>query len=74
MFHVRPSSRVSKVVAGACKSFRLDQDSAQLFLIVTMEEDGEEMEHLFECENGDTMARVGVEEGSSFIIKEQGLE
>ncbi|KAH7920606.1 hypothetical protein BV22DRAFT_1132942 [Leucogyrophana mollusca] len=72
MFHVRPNSRVSKVVAGACKSFRLDYDSAQLFLIVTMEEDGEEMEHLFECDIGDTMSRVGAEEGSKFIIKMVG--
>ncbi|EGO00557.1 hypothetical protein SERLA73DRAFT_71567 [Serpula lacrymans var. lacrymans S7.3] len=69
IFKTKGQTRVGKVLSGACKSFNLDYESARLLLIVTMEEDGETLEHFFECDKEETMTRVGAEKASSFIVE-----
>ncbi|KAH7883334.1 hypothetical protein F5I97DRAFT_1904218 [Phlebopus sp. FC_14] len=60
-FTTKSSTRVSKVVSGACKSFGLDAKQAALYLIVDIEDEDEMTENFFLCHMDDTMARAGAE-------------
>ncbi|KIJ66100.1 hypothetical protein HYDPIDRAFT_27293 [Hydnomerulius pinastri MD-312] len=69
-FTTKSSTKVAKVISGACKSFGLDATRAKLYLIVSMDDE----ENLFPCDGSDTMARAGAEHEieSKFLLKISG--
>ncbi|KAG2158696.1 uncharacterized protein EDB93DRAFT_1119872 [Suillus bovinus] len=71
-FSAKPHTRIGKVLAGACKSFRLDVNVAQLYLVVITQNDkGLKEEDYFLCDRNETVetAIVGVEGRADFIIR-----
>ncbi|KAF9235262.1 hypothetical protein BU15DRAFT_78180 [Melanogaster broomeanus] len=73
-FTIKSSTKVAKLISGACKSFGLDATRAALYLIVSMEDEGGVVENLFPCDRRDTMARAGAEQDaeSKFLLKLAG--
>ncbi|KAF8845939.1 hypothetical protein BDN67DRAFT_960583 [Paxillus ammoniavirescens] len=73
-FTAKSSTKVAKVIAGACKSFGLDATRATLYLIVSMEDEDGVVENLFPCDKRDTMVRAGAEQDaeSKFLLKIAG--
>ncbi|KAG1770552.1 hypothetical protein EV702DRAFT_1138813 [Suillus placidus] len=68
----KPHTRIGKVLTGACKSFRLDVNVAQLYLIVVTQNDqGSKEEDYFLCDRNETVetAVVGVEGRAEFMIR-----
>ncbi|KAG1788304.1 uncharacterized protein HD556DRAFT_861826 [Suillus plorans] len=71
-FSAKPQTRIGKVLAGACKSFRLDVNVAQLYLVVvTQNDEGLKEEDHFLCDRNETVetAIVGVEGRANFMIR-----
>ncbi|KAG2098411.1 uncharacterized protein F5147DRAFT_777655 [Suillus discolor] len=71
-FSAKPQTRIGKVLAGACKSFRLDVNVAQLYLVVVTQNDkGLKEEDHFLCDRNETVetAIVGVEGRANFMIR-----
>ncbi|KAG2121728.1 hypothetical protein DEU56DRAFT_92311 [Suillus clintonianus] len=71
-FSTKPRTRVGKVLIGACKSFRLDANVAQLYLVVVTQNDqGFKEEDYFLCDRDETVetAVVGVEGRAEFMIR-----
>lgn len=71
-FSTKPHTRIGKVLTGACKSFRLDVNVAQLYLIVVTQNDqGSKEEDYFLCDRNETVetAVVGVEGRAEFMIR-----
>ncbi|KAJ7084789.1 hypothetical protein B0H15DRAFT_847594 [Mycena belliarum] len=68
-FKTRGGHRVSKVLAGVCKTFKLDPDRAKLMLCVPMVDEGEETVAYIECANDETMSRSGVKPGSRLVVR-----
>ncbi|KAG2050941.1 hypothetical protein BDR06DRAFT_625524 [Suillus hirtellus] len=74
-FSAKPQTRIGKVLAGACKSFRLDVNIAQLYLVVVTQNDkGSKEEDHFLCDRNETVetAIVGVEGRANFMIRMPG--
>lgn len=74
-FSAKPQTRIGKVLAGACKSFRLDVNIAQLYLaVVTQNDKGLKEEDHFLCDRNETVetAIVGVEGRANFMIRMPG--
>ncbi|KIJ06381.1 hypothetical protein PAXINDRAFT_103389 [Paxillus involutus ATCC 200175] len=73
-FTAKSSTKVAKLIAGACKSFGLDATRATLYLIVAMEDEDGVVENLFPCDKRDTMVRAGAEQDaeSKFLLKIAG--
>ncbi|KIK97638.1 hypothetical protein PAXRUDRAFT_824747 [Paxillus rubicundulus Ve08.2h10] len=73
-FTTKGSTKVAKVIAGACKSFGLDATRATMYLIVSMEDEDGMIENLFPCDKGDTVVRAGAEQDaeSKFLLKIAG--
>ncbi|KAG1719753.1 hypothetical protein EDB19DRAFT_628000 [Suillus lakei] len=71
-FSTKPHTRIGKVLTGACKSFRLDVNVAQLYLVVIAQNDqGLKEEDYFLCDRNETVetAVVGVEGRAEFMIR-----
>ncbi|KAG2353165.1 hypothetical protein BDR07DRAFT_1615109 [Suillus spraguei] len=71
-FSTKPHTRIGKVLTGACKSFRLDINVAQLYLVViTQNEQGLKEEDYFLCDRNETVetAIIGVEGRAEFMIR-----
>ncbi|KAG2037931.1 hypothetical protein BDR03DRAFT_955916 [Suillus americanus] len=71
-FSTKPQTRIGKVLTGACKSFRLDVNVAQLYLVVVTQNDqGLKEEDYFLCDRNETVetAVVGVEGRAEFMIR-----
>ncbi|KAG1818190.1 uncharacterized protein BJ212DRAFT_1349386 [Suillus subaureus] len=71
-FSTKPHTRMGKVLTGACKSFRLDVNVAQLYLVVVTQSDqGLKEEDYFLCDRNETVeaAVVGVEGRAEFMIR-----
>ncbi|KAG0693016.1 hypothetical protein DFH29DRAFT_438487 [Suillus ampliporus] len=71
-FSAKPHTRVGKVLAGACKSFRLDVNVAQLYLVViTQNDQGLKEEDYFLCDRNETVEKavVGVEGRAEFMVR-----
>ncbi|KAJ7885420.1 hypothetical protein B0H13DRAFT_2535963 [Mycena leptocephala] len=69
-FMTRGGHLVRKVLSGVCKTFELDIEHSRLMLVVPMpDEDGEMVEHLFECANDETIARSGVKPDSKLVVR-----
>lgn len=71
-FSTKPHTRIGKVLAGACKSFRLDVNVAQLYLVVVTQNDqGLKEQDYFLCDRNETVedAVVGVEGRAEFMIR-----
>ncbi|KAG2158613.1 uncharacterized protein EDB93DRAFT_1119377 [Suillus bovinus] len=71
-FSAKPHVRIGKVLASACKSFRLDVNVAQLYLVViTQNEKGLKEEDYFLCDPNETVetAIIDVEGRVDFMIR-----
>ncbi|KAG1882437.1 hypothetical protein F4604DRAFT_425498 [Suillus subluteus] len=71
-FSTKPHTRIGKVLTGACKSFRLDVNVAQLYLVVVTQNDqGLKEEDYFLCDRNETVeaAVMGVEGRADFMIR-----
>lgn len=71
-FSTKPHTRIGKVLAGACKSFRLDVNVAQLYLVVVTQNDqGSKEEDYFLCDRNETVeaAVMGMEGRAEFMIR-----
>ncbi|KAJ7221567.1 hypothetical protein GGX14DRAFT_430181, partial [Mycena pura] len=69
-FMTRRGHSVRKVLAGACKTFGLDEDRARLMLCVRIPEDGEMQVHHVECNKDETVAQSGVMARSELVVFE----
>ncbi|OAX33309.1 hypothetical protein K503DRAFT_532880 [Rhizopogon vinicolor AM-OR11-026] len=71
-FSVKSRTRVGKLLAGACKSFRLDVNVAQLYLVIVTENDqGLKEEDYFLCDKDEMVenAIAGMGERVEFMIR-----
>lgn len=71
IFKVKGKHSVGKVLSMACQTFNIEREDAQsahLVMIVEDEEDGEAIEHRFECANNATMAQAGAYAEARFVI------
>ncbi|EPT02517.1 hypothetical protein FOMPIDRAFT_82520 [Fomitopsis schrenkii] len=71
MFKTRGRHTVAKVLMQACRTFGIEDlyDKSQLVLALELEEGGEIVEHRFMCPKEETMAQVGAESESRFIVQ-----
>ncbi|EIW80258.1 hypothetical protein CONPUDRAFT_154303 [Coniophora puteana RWD-64-598 SS2] len=69
-FKARPHMKVARVTYGVCKAFGLDYQTARLHLIVRSDTKSED--YTLECDQDDSMANIGLQDGMVFLISVDG--
>ncbi|CAA7263129.1 unnamed protein product [Cyclocybe aegerita] len=69
-FKTRGKHVIKKVLAAACKTFDIDEQSARLFLLMSVpDDDGTVLTHEFECPPDDSIARCGIDKDAKLFVR-----